>query len=399
MPFRNPQVPSRLRRGHYNFQGFPQFPRRTNFQGMPLYGGGAGYSLPGEGALGFGAGYGGGRRTGAGLAQQYQNALDEANRANEQRYQDTIGELQSVRSRAMGRFAGYGEQAADDIRERYNDLSASDYQGLVSRGLGNSSLRHSFALGRQRELTRDLNRLNESIIGQQNAADIGTTNSLAQMMASRVDQQPDLGQMAALYGNLGASGYGQPAYQGVGGGGYGYGMPMMSPQLMGLYGYGRGGRNSMAGARGPNPFVVARRAQELRDRQNRRNQSNANRGAFAVDDNADFSFLQELSPVPISNSSGPSPFAGLPPAVDTTQSQIPRNWSLPGVVNGDIFAAANYPQSIPQLPYAGPTLWDSFNVGTAPRGRRRYSTTFNTSPSHRAQAMWRTSQNPLWSGG
>ena len=286
MPFRNPQVPSRLRRGHYNFQGFPQFPRRTNFQGMPLYGGGAGYNLPGEGALGFG-GYGGGRRTGAGLAQQYQNALDEANRANEQRYGDTIGELQGVRSRAMGRLAGYGQQAADDIRERYSDQQSANYQSLVSRGLGNSSLRLSSALGTEREMNRDLRRLNESIIGQQNAADIGTTNALAQMMASRVDQQPDLGQMAALYGNLGASGYGQPAYQGVGGG-YGMPMPMMMP-MMGVYGR-RVGRNSMAGARGPNPFVVARRAQEVARRAGRRN-------PFAnVDFDNDAEFVQSLQP-------------------------------------------------------------------------------------------------------
>ena len=161
------------------------------------------------------------------LVNSYQDALNSANAANEQRYNDILSGYDSLHNRAMGAISQQGRQAASDIQENYRQVGANNYNRLVQRGFGNSSLVGSSQLGIAREQNRDMNRLRESLARQQVAADVGITQGKMGVMERRNDVGPDQNQLLNVMQALGQSGYGQQPYQG--GGGYGGGVPRMLP--------------------------------------------------------------------------------------------------------------------------------------------------------------------------
>lgn len=191
-------------------------------QGQAQQGGGGG------GGGGLGGGGGGGWPA---LLKEYQNALDKANLANEQRYAEGKGVLQSGNMAAGGFLSdaqkilsGSGEEAVakldmmDELRRRnlqdtiFNMNTEIDQQ-LVDQGLTASSEiipRKTTAtmnaltgleatLGTQQAgLLADTGRLKAGVSAQQAQASQGGAQALANFIADRNDIGPDLQYMQQL---------------------------------------------------------------------------------------------------------------------------------------------------------------------------------------------------------
>lgn len=159
---------------------------------------------------------GGGGGGGSSLAGQYQQAMNRANRANEKRYGQLMQGYDGLYGRVMGQLNSVGNQQAEDIKQRYRDAESANYQRLVNRGFGNSTMLNTMKQGTVRETNRDLARLAESLAMAKAQADMNISQNKLGVIERRNDIGPDYGQMIALAQSLGRSGYGQG---GMGGGG------------------------------------------------------------------------------------------------------------------------------------------------------------------------------------
>jgi len=178
---------------------------------------------------------GGGMGAGAGnIGNQFQSALNNARQANEARYQDILNGYQQRYQRGLGMLSGLGQQEGRDINELYDSQGAKINQDLIGRGLGNSSVIATMAMGNNRERNADLGRLNDRVRQQAMTTDAGLSGDELQFMERRNDVGPDLGLLAQLAQGMGAAGYGQGG--GGGGGMGGYMPPMDMSYLMPSFG-------------------------------------------------------------------------------------------------------------------------------------------------------------------
>lgn len=167
-----------------------------------------------------------------GLAGQYQQALDKANAANESRYQDILGQSQSLYDRTMQSYSQGNQQAHTDIDRSAAQQTASTGQNLTSRGLTGSTIKPVMEAGIERERVNQGNRADFDYAQQQRQADQNLTQQRLGVMERRTDQAPDFGQLAAL----------SQAYGDGGGGGQSYGGGInWASALSGLGSMGGGG--------------------------------------------------------------------------------------------------------------------------------------------------------------
>ena len=145
--------------------------------------------------------------------------MNRANRANERRYRDINAEYDALQGRVQGYIGDLGAQQGADIDRQYRNLGSDTYQRLVGRGLGNSTITGTMAMGVERERQQAYNRLNDQLMRERAQADMQATLPQLQFMENREDVQPNYGQLAGLMQAYGQSGAGQ----GFGGGGGGYG--------------------------------------------------------------------------------------------------------------------------------------------------------------------------------
>jgi len=129
------------------------------------------------------------------LAQQFQDALNAANKANEDRFQQLLSEVE-----------GSGAQERTDINATFDRVAAGNMQDLVSRGLRTGSVATSSNTGVARQRTDALGRLEDRLRQQR----LG-------IIERREDTGPDLGQLIALSQGLGRAG-GSLGGAGFGGG-------------------------------------------------------------------------------------------------------------------------------------------------------------------------------------
>lgn len=142
------------------------------------------------------------------IAGSYQAALDRANRANEQRYQQILSGYDQLRARVMGGLDGYGQAERADIDREYRNAASNVYNSLVNRGFGNGSLGATMQQGVSRERMAAKGRLNDRLSQQRAAYDMGISQGKLGVMERRYDNGPDINQMLALYQGLGRAGYG-----------------------------------------------------------------------------------------------------------------------------------------------------------------------------------------------
>lgn len=120
------------------------------------------------------------------LYGDYQSAYDEAKKANEERYNQILADLEGV-----------GQQQEADIRSSYGNALTGMQQDLISRGLTGTTVMPSVTQSNQNSMTDALNRWREALLMQK----LG-------FMERRTDAYPDMGMMASLAQNYGASGGG-----------------------------------------------------------------------------------------------------------------------------------------------------------------------------------------------
>lgn len=154
-------------------------------------------------------------------AQQFQGAMDDANRANEQRYQQILSGYDDLMAQTQGVFDQQANVARQDVEQNYRNNMANAYQQLVGRGFGNSSYLATQGAGATRRRNTDLARIGANQAAQQAAlnADIGMRQ--LGVMENRADVGPDYAQLYQMMNDLGQSG--------MGGGGFGGGFSFNNP--------------------------------------------------------------------------------------------------------------------------------------------------------------------------
>lgn len=146
------------------------------------------------------------------LIAEFVSERERANQANESRYAQLVELLQQLQGRAtglhqqqLGMFDRFGQKATREAREMGQQRRGTTEQDLISRGLGNTTIRTS-ALRDVGEQTQD--RLQDiaeqvaaqkaGVLGQQVGTDLRATGMLAGAIEGRTDQAPNLSQFAQL---------------------------------------------------------------------------------------------------------------------------------------------------------------------------------------------------------
>lgn len=143
------------------------------------------------------------------LAQSYQSANDQANAANQARLTAGSQGYSDLLNRSLGRLDTYSGQMQQDIENQYNQLAQSAEQGLISRGLSNTTIRPSVLTGITSAKLQDLRRLQDDLVNQRLNTDAGLTQAGLQFQERATQQGPDFGTLAALAQAMGVGGSAQ----------------------------------------------------------------------------------------------------------------------------------------------------------------------------------------------
>jgi len=161
------------------------------------------------------------------ILDTYRQLHDQANAANEQRYQDILTRDAANQERvgatygqAFDLLENLGESQAERIEIRGTRDFAQAEQDLISRGLGNTTIRESVRRGvgedvarGQRELTEQVGRQKAGVLQARAGAEERMGAGRTGIMERRTDQGPDLG---SLYGLLSQAGAGAGAQEAAG---------------------------------------------------------------------------------------------------------------------------------------------------------------------------------------
>lgn len=141
---------------------------------------------------------------------QADKAQAEAKAKNESRYQEILGGYNQRTADAEATLGKLGATERMAIEDRYQTGRASADQDLISRGLGNTTVRSSVMRGYDTERDRALTRLSEDRANLRLQYMPTLEGDRLGFMERRNDVGPDLGQMAQLSAALGQSGFGLP---------------------------------------------------------------------------------------------------------------------------------------------------------------------------------------------
>jgi hypothetical protein len=139
----------------------------------------------------------------ASVLAEYRRLHEEANKANEDRYKGILDQIGATQDRvgaiyddAQGLLADLGQTDRRRIDETRQQAMAGSDQDLISRGLGNTTIRQSI----QRGISSDAERAQQSVTeqtGRQRAALLqglaGTEERSGQMLASMMERRSDIG--------------------------------------------------------------------------------------------------------------------------------------------------------------------------------------------------------------
>ena len=119
------------------------------------------------------------------LTNQYQKAINDANAANESRYQQALGNLEGV-----------GTSQRADINQRFNSSQSSVNQSLVDSGLANTTVLPTMRQGVERNRQSALGELETGLARERN-----------QIIQSRNDIAPNLEFLYQMLYGQGQGGY------------------------------------------------------------------------------------------------------------------------------------------------------------------------------------------------
>lgn len=160
----------------------------------------------------------------ADIIKQIQEAQKKANAANETRYQQGLTELGGGRTAMQGLYdkaaaasAGIGQQAAQDVERGAYRSGAQTRQGLISSGLGNTTIVGSMMRGVEEDRGRAMRGVEEAKAGremglatQRAGAEMGASGGIADFIAARNDLAPDSSLYASLIQSAAGAGTGKP---------------------------------------------------------------------------------------------------------------------------------------------------------------------------------------------
>jgi hypothetical protein len=196
------------------------------------------------------------------LIAQLQQRQDRANNANRRRYQqllDTIDQTSETAlgsyNEAMGLVDTLGHASRRDIDRGAQRTAATADQDLITRGLGNTTIRSSVQRGVEDDRAMNQLRLQESLaaqraglLTQRAGLEVDLGSLMAQAIEGRYDDGPDLGLYAQLLQASAAAGNQQPINASVGGGSSTGGMPSLWQQSQDRHSAATSGGGSPGGS-------------------------------------------------------------------------------------------------------------------------------------------------------
>lgn len=182
------------------------------------------------------------------LIQQFQQAHESANNANNERYNQILSGYDQLRNRTMQGLQGIGTSARIDIDRMYQNRLAQGYQSMVNRGMGNAST--LALLGRQsrRDASAAYGQVAERAALSRANADMRITGNQLGVMERRNDVGPNPAMLMQLMQQLGRSGGGYGAPRGTP---IGQPIGLTGGQLQGMYQQGLGRFASLGGLNVP----------------------------------------------------------------------------------------------------------------------------------------------------
>lgn len=125
------------------------------------------------------------------LAQEYQDRLDEANAANEFRYQQGLGMLGDLAARNQDRVQNWGHVQEALNKERAAESLSNQKAYLASRGLSNSNVLPAFQARNDRDLALLQQDVSERRDARASEYDTRDTGNAANWIQARYDNAPD----------------------------------------------------------------------------------------------------------------------------------------------------------------------------------------------------------------
>ena len=203
------------------------------------------------------------------IIEQVQKARKQANTANQKRYEQLLGLLNDLQSRTedqydqmMAQYSQFGQRARREALEREQQRRGDVEQDLISRGLGNTTIRNTALRDVDEQTQQRLQDISEAVatqradvLGQEIGTDVQTTGMLAGAVEGRQDVGPQMSEYARLIqqaaanrgGGVSAAVSQPPPPMGVGGGAGGGGGQVAGGQSG--FGERSGGGAPASGAR------------------------------------------------------------------------------------------------------------------------------------------------------
>ena len=144
-----------------------------------------------------------------GLASAYQESWDAANAANEERFGNLLQRSDDLYDRSMGRVSQLGQDQMAESRKSYDESLAGMQARLGTRGLSGTTVGPSLQQGIDRGYQDAVRGIQENMLRQQLATDIGLTKDRLGVMERRTDAHPDYGELFNIAQAMAAGGQGQ----------------------------------------------------------------------------------------------------------------------------------------------------------------------------------------------
>jgi hypothetical protein len=132
------------------------------------------------------------------LAQQYEDAYNASNAANNQRYQDIATGYQNLYDTSMAMMNGLGQAGRQDMINRAYAQAGKAASQMAGAGLSGTTVLPTMAQGYQRDLNNSLAKYDDNIRQQQLGMHQQLAQNLLQFMERRDDNGPDLNQLIQL---------------------------------------------------------------------------------------------------------------------------------------------------------------------------------------------------------
>lgn len=137
------------------------------------------------------------------LLAEFQSKTDEANAANQARYDEGKAIYSDLAARNQDRVANWGIAAQQDIEDRLKAMRGENAANLAARGLGHTTIGAAFDAKAARDTAREQQRVSEMRDARASEYDTRDQTALAQFIERRNDVAPDPSMLIGLGDRIG----------------------------------------------------------------------------------------------------------------------------------------------------------------------------------------------------